>query len=101
MVRCASWGSPNGCVWSARTSPARCRRSSDGGLVRRVAHPYDRRASLIELTEQGASATGRYSASIIGWFTDAVADWSDQDRNELGRLAKDVIARLTRLDDGS
>ena len=73
------------------------------GLVRRVADPYDRRASLIEPTEQGASATDRYSASIIGWFTEAIADWPDRDRNELGRLlgmlAKDVIARLARLED--
>jgi DNA-binding MarR family transcriptional regulator len=73
------------------------------GLVRRVADPHDRRASLIEPTEQGASATDRYSASIIGWFTDAIGDWSDRDRNELGRLlgmlAKDVTARLARLDE--
>ncbi|MFJ2864321.1 hypothetical protein [Kitasatospora sp. NPDC087314] len=37
------------------------------------------------------------------WFTDAMADWSDQDRSDLGRLlgklADDVIARLALLDD--
>lgn len=72
-------------------------------LVRRIADPLDRRASLIEPTEQGAAAMNRYTASIIGWFTDAIAEWSDQDRADLGRLlgrlAKDVIARLARLDD--
>lgn len=73
------------------------------GLVRRVADPHDRRASLIEPTAEGADAAGRYANSLVGWFTEAIADWSDQDRRDLGRLlgrlADDVTAHLARLDD--
>jgi DNA-binding MarR family transcriptional regulator len=73
------------------------------GLVRRVDDPQDRRASLIEPAEEGSAAMNRYTASMISWFTDAIADWSDRDREDLGRLlgrlSQDVIARLARLDD--
>lgn len=73
------------------------------GLVRRVGDPLDRRASLIEPTEEGRRAANAYKASMIGWFTDAIAHWPDHDRDELGRLlaklADDVIARLAHLDD--
>ncbi|MER8101463.1 MarR family transcriptional regulator [Kitasatospora sp. NPDC094016] len=74
------------------------------GLVQRVGDPHDRRASLIEATAEGTRAANAYAASMIGWFTDAIAHWSDQDRGDLGRLlaklADDVIARLALLDDG-
>ncbi|GAA5075019.1 MarR family transcriptional regulator [Streptomyces sp. SID10815] len=73
------------------------------GLVRRVADPLDRRASLVEPTEAGREAADRYVASILGWFADAIADWPGQDRDDLARLltrlADDVTARLARLDD--
>jgi DNA-binding MarR family transcriptional regulator len=68
------------------------------GLVRRVADPSDRRASLIEATETGAEAANRYTSTIIGWFRDVVADWPAHDRSELGRLlgklADDITNRL-------
>ncbi|MFF3755385.1 MarR family winged helix-turn-helix transcriptional regulator [Streptomyces sp. NPDC002018] len=74
------------------------------GLVRRIGDPHDRRASLIEPTDEGTAAADRYASSLVGWFTEAIADWSDQDRGDLGRLlgrlADDVTAHLTRLDDG-
>ncbi|MEC3998712.1 MarR family transcriptional regulator [Actinacidiphila sp. DG2A-62] len=74
------------------------------GLVRRVADPDDRRASLVEPTEQGAGAAERYMASMIGWFMRAMGDWPDKDREELGRLlgrfADDVMESLALLDDG-
>jgi DNA-binding MarR family transcriptional regulator len=67
-------------------------------LVRRVADPSDRRASLIEATEAGAEAASRYTSTIVGWFRDVIADWPEQDRSELGRLlsklADDVTERL-------
>ena len=74
------------------------------GLVHRIGDPDDRRASLIAPTEEGTEAASRYSASMIRWFMQAVADWSEHDRDELGRLlqkfADDVLARLAVLDDG-
>ncbi|MGV9428608.1 MarR family winged helix-turn-helix transcriptional regulator [Streptomyces sp. NPDC003656] len=72
------------------------------GLVRRIADPHDRRASLIEPTTDGADAANRYAASLVGWFSQAVADWSEQDRNDLarllGRLVDDVTARMNRIE---
>lgn len=67
-------------------------------LVRRVADPSDRRASLIEATETGAEAASRYTSTIIDWFREVIADWPEHDRSELGRLlsklADDVTERL-------
>jgi DNA-binding MarR family transcriptional regulator len=67
-------------------------------LVRRVADPSDRRASLIEATETGAEAANRYTSTIVGWFRGVIADWPDHDRAELGRLlsklADDITERL-------
>lgn len=67
-------------------------------LVRRVADPSDRRASLIEATETGAEAASRYTSTIIDWFREVIADWPEHDRTELGRLlsklAEDVTERL-------
>ncbi|MFJ2813368.1 MULTISPECIES: MarR family winged helix-turn-helix transcriptional regulator [unclassified Streptomyces] len=72
-------------------------------LIRRVADPHDRRASLIEATDEGAAAANRYAATLIGWFTDAVSDWSERDRSELGRLlgklADDVTTHLATLEE--
>jgi DNA-binding MarR family transcriptional regulator len=56
------------------------------GLVCRVTDPNDQRARLIELTEKGAAAGGRYVEAILGWFAGAVADWSEEDRDTFGRL---------------
>ncbi|WP_405557902.1 MarR family winged helix-turn-helix transcriptional regulator [Streptomyces sp. NBC_01171] len=74
------------------------------GLVHRVADPHDRRASLIEPTSEGTEAANRYAASLVGWFSEAIADWSDEERADLGRLlgrlVDDVTAHLGRLDEG-
>lgn len=73
------------------------------GLVRRVTDPHDQRARLIELTPEGGAAAGRYVSAMLGWFTDAVADWSDEDRHTFGRLLSrfvdDLTTRLATLDD--
>ncbi|HUQ60134.1 MarR family winged helix-turn-helix transcriptional regulator [Lentzea sp.] len=71
-------------------------------LVRRVVDPNDQRARLVELTDAGAGAAGRYLESILGWFTGAVEDWSEEDRNTFGRLlgrfVNDLQARVADLD---
>ncbi|MEU7144868.1 MarR family transcriptional regulator [Nocardia sp. NPDC046473] len=75
------------------------------GLVHRVTDPNDQRARLIELTSEGGEAAGRYLGAVLGWFTDAVADWSDEDRRVFGtlltRFVRDVTARLADPDDHS
>jgi DNA-binding MarR family transcriptional regulator len=69
-----------------------------GGLVERVADPDDQRARLITLTEPGRERIGDYLAVVNGWFTDALSEWSDQDRRDLvrlfGRMVDDLDAHL-------
>jgi DNA-binding MarR family transcriptional regulator len=73
------------------------------GLVTRVADPDDQRARLVELTAEGGAAAGRYLGTVLGWFSDAVADWSGADRATFGRLltrfVDDLTARVADLDD--
>ncbi|KJK44162.1 MarR family transcriptional regulator [Lentzea aerocolonigenes] len=70
-------------------------------LVRRVTDPNDQRARLIELTDQGAAAAGRYLEAVLGWFTGAIADWPDEDQRTFGRLLSrfvdDLQARVADL----
>lgn len=72
-------------------------------LVRRVADPLDRRASLIEPTEPGAAGAARYVNTLFGWFAEAVANWEEEERRTFGRLltrfADDFTARLAAADD--
>lgn len=72
-------------------------------LVRRIPDPHDARARLIEPTDTGAEAVNRYLTFLFGWFTDGLADWPRQDRDDLVRLlarfADDVTTRLARLGD--
>ncbi|RLL65953.1 MarR family transcriptional regulator [Streptomyces sp. Z26] len=71
------------------------------GLVRRVADPHDRRASLIEATDAGTTAANRYITSLLGWFAETLVDWPQRDRDDLarllGRFADDVTSRLARF----
>jgi len=73
------------------------------GLVVRVTDPHDQRARLIELTPEGGAAAGRYLQTVLGRFTDAVADWSDEDRQTFGhllaRFVDDLTVRLADTDD--
>ncbi|WP_369206273.1 MarR family winged helix-turn-helix transcriptional regulator [Streptomyces sp. PU-14G] len=73
------------------------------GLIVRVADPEDRRARLVEATAEGAAAAERYMRTLVGWFADALTGWSDQDRQDLGRLlgrfTDDLTAHLAALDD--
>ncbi|GHH31602.1 MarR family winged helix-turn-helix transcriptional regulator [Lentzea cavernae] len=63
-------------------------------LVRRVVDPDDQRARLVELTDAGAAAAGRYLEAVLGWFTGAVADWSDEDKAAFGRLLSRFVDDL-------
>ena len=54
----------------------------------------------MELTETGAAAAGRYLEAVLGRFTGAVADWSEEDQVTFGRLLSrfvdDLQAHLSR-----
>ncbi|KOV81631.1 MarR family winged helix-turn-helix transcriptional regulator [Nocardia sp. NRRL S-836] len=72
------------------------------GLVRRVTDPDDQRARLVELTDDGAAAAGRYLEAVLGRFTAAVADWSGDDQRTFGRLLSrfvdDLQSQLADID---
>ncbi|MGW1740534.1 MarR family winged helix-turn-helix transcriptional regulator [Nocardia sp. NPDC001965] len=74
------------------------------GLVRRIADPHDQRARLIELTPDGTAAADRYLQGMLGWFTGAMADWSEEDRHTfgvlLGRFVDDLTEHLKVVEDG-
>jgi len=71
-------------------------------LVRRVVDPDDQRARLIEATPEGSASADRYLEAIFGYFNQALADWSAEDRRALGRLlgrfTDDLVAHLAALD---
>lgn len=72
------------------------------GLVLKVSDPHDSRSRLIEPTAEGKAATEGYLRVILGMFTEVLAEWPEQDRNDLGRLLKrfadDVTTHLSALD---
>lgn len=65
------------------------------GLVHRVADPVDQRARLVEMTSGAADAVGRYLREVLGWFSGAMAGWSEQDRADLTRLLGRMVDDLT------
>lgn len=65
------------------------------GMVRRVTDPADHRARLVELSDAGAAAADRYLQATLRWFTRALADWSEEDRRELGRLLGRLVDDIT------
>lgn len=64
---------------------------AERGLISREPDPQDRRAHLLTLTAQGATALNRERARRVALVTDALESWDPQDRDELARL----LAQLT------
>ena len=56
------------------------------GLVQRKPHPTDRRATIIELTEQGFETTKSMYEEHRAAVAEVFADLSEEDRGELTRL---------------
>ena len=75
------------------------------GLARRIPDPDDQRARLIELTPDGADAARRYLQTLLSWFTDALDDWSEEERRTFGRMLSrfvdDLTAHLKAIDEES
>ncbi|NRQ38170.1 MarR family transcriptional regulator [Nonomuraea sp. NN258] len=73
-------------------------RLEERGLVNRVRDPDDGRAWRIALTPEGAEAAVRCRQVTSDWFETALAEWSQEDREQLSRLmerlAGDVCTHL-------
>ena len=55
-------------------------------LVERRADPTDRRASLLDLTDEGREVLSTTRARRREWLQAALGDWDAQDHEEFGRL---------------
>ncbi len=65
----------------------------DAGLVDKVRDPHDGRASLLSLTPRGAEALAAVSAARRLVIADAVAGWTEEEK-------EDLASRLMRLGAG-
>jgi DNA-binding MarR family transcriptional regulator len=66
------------------------------GLVRRLPHPSDRRATVIELTPQGFAMADKMLGPFHEQITGLFRDLPEADRRELLRLMEAVLAALRR-----
>ena len=67
------------------------------GLVERHADPDDRRASILDLTEEGKVTLAHTRAYRRERLEEVLADWPDHDREELARLLTKVNDSITSL----
>jgi DNA-binding MarR family transcriptional regulator len=67
------------------------------GLVHRSADPDDRRASILDLTEEGAVTLAHTRAYRRERLEEVMGDWPDHDREELARLLTKVNDSITSL----
>ncbi|MEV7973498.1 MarR family transcriptional regulator [Cellulomonas sp. NPDC089187] len=79
-------------------------RLEEFGLITRSPDPQDSRGQLIELTAQGADQMQRARQARRVFLSDALSDWSEQDRalfaDQLARLNHDLTAhRMSDEDD--
>jgi DNA-binding MarR family transcriptional regulator len=66
------------------------------GLVRRVAHPTDRRATVIEATAQGAEQAERYWQPFLERLAGLYRELTVADQRELLRLLQALLDSLRR-----
>ncbi len=66
------------------------------GLVRRVPHPTDRRATVVELTPPGFATAEKVLGPFHEQITGLFRDLPERDRRELLRLMEALLAGLRR-----
>jgi DNA-binding MarR family transcriptional regulator len=69
------------------------------GLVARSPDPADRRASILDLTDEGRAVLARTREHRRRRLEKILADWSEEDRTELGRLLEKFNASIEALAD--
>lgn len=70
------------------------------GLVERHSDAQDRRASILQLTEEGRSVLAHTRAHRRQRMEAVFADWDGQDREELARLLTKLNDSITMLVEG-
>jgi DNA-binding MarR family transcriptional regulator len=66
------------------------------GLVRRTPHPTDRRATVIELTPDGAGAAGELVESFRQKIAELFRDLPEEDQRDLLRLVDSLLVALQK-----
>lgn len=69
----------------------------DAGLATRETDPSDRRASILDLTPEGRSALEATRTYRRGRLFEAMADWTDDERAEFGRLLEQFNHAVDRF----
>ncbi len=71
----------------------------DNGLAVRSADPQDRRAAILDLSDEGRDALTRTREYRRGRLEAVISTWSDQDRTEFARLLEQFNTSIERLID--
>ncbi|MEV5707077.1 MarR family transcriptional regulator [Actinoallomurus sp. NPDC052274] len=66
-------------------------------FVERVPDPDDRRAQRVRITPKGADAVECIRAVGRRWMSDALADWSEEDRHRLAALCHRMVDDFLRF----
>jgi DNA-binding MarR family transcriptional regulator len=69
------------------------------GLAARSSDPSDRRASILDLTGPGREVLEQTREHRRSVLRQVLADWSEDDLNDFGRLLKEFNASMDRLVD--
>ena len=69
----------------------------EAGLAARRTDPSDRRASILDLSEEGRDVLERTRAHRRERLEIVLSDWSDEERAEFGRLLGRFNASVERL----
>lgn len=72
----------------------------DAGLAARTVDASDRRASILDLTPDGRETLDRTRAHRRDRFTRAMHDWTDEERDEFGRLLAKFNVAIDRFTAG-
>ncbi|HEY8467463.1 MAG TPA: MarR family transcriptional regulator [Solirubrobacterales bacterium] len=68
----------------------------DAGYIERAADPHDGRAAVLHATRKGRAALKRAHERIVRAYSEALADWSDEDVATLTRLTERLRADYER-----
>ena len=79
---------------SARNMTAVADSLEEEGLLRRVAHPSDRRATLLELTDEGLAAAEESLAPRLAEISRLFDELSPTARNDLRRSLTTLVAAM-------